>query len=121
MAFFPAGGLFSAVPFAPSCFRAELIPLDFDAIRLGKLGNTPYQRAWPPRTVPKMPKKGFTRSVEQDAGSSVGFSPNGVGSSSSYKPKIFGNSPFLTFKKPGLATKLPGGPPVPYEPSKALW
>lgn len=129
MAAFP---FFSNGMLPPAIFRAELIPLDYDAIRLGKLGSTPYQRAWPPRTFARMPKKngtgknGFFSEVGS-TGALGNLSSNGAGKSSSapaseeYKPKVYGNSPFLTFKNIANPGKLPAGAPRPYKPGKELF
>eukprot|EP00741_Cyanophora_paradoxa_P004817 tig00000829_g4674.t1 len=116
----------------PPIFKAELVPLDYGAIRLGSLGNAPYQRAWPARSVPRMPKKigkGVVAAVKSSLPPAVGASvapgaapasaaPAAASSgsaSSTWRPKIYGNSPFLVFNgiKPG---QLPAGGPKPYKP-----
>eukprot|EP00275_Glaucocystis_incrassata_P000356 EC118905.1.p1 GENE.EC118905.1~~EC118905.1.p1 ORF type:complete len:132 (+),score=36.39 EC118905.1:76-471(+) len=123
---------FSNGMFPPAIFRSELIPLDYDAIRLGRLGGAPYQRAWPPRTIPRMPKKngtgrtGFFSEVGS-SGALGNVSSNGAGKSNGtapteeYKPKVYGNSPFLTFKNIANPGKLPMGAPRPYKPGKEIF
>eukprot|EP00275_Glaucocystis_incrassata_P000466 EC119339.1.p2 GENE.EC119339.1~~EC119339.1.p2 ORF type:complete len:124 (+),score=15.38 EC119339.1:140-511(+) len=46
---------------------------------------------------------------------------NGTAPTEEYKPKVYGNSPFLTFKNIANPGKLPMGAPRPYKPGKEIF